>query len=110
MKEVLKEHLTQTHVLVLPKVRVPYDVYTNASGTGLGCVLMQEGRLIAYESRQLRKYETNHPTHDLELAIVVYALKVWRAYLYGVMVQVFTDHKRLKYIFTQVDLNLKQRR
>lgn len=79
----LKEHLTQTPVLVLPKVGVPYVLYTDASGTGLGCVRMQEGRVIAYASRQLRKHETNYPTHDLELAAVVFALKVWRAYLYG---------------------------
>ena len=99
----LKEHLTQTPILVLPKAGVPYAVYTDASGTGLGCV-------FAYASWQLRKHEINYPTHELELAAVVFALKVWRAYLYGEKVQVFTDHKSLKYIFTQADLNLRQRR
>ncbi|OAO89236.1 hypothetical protein AXX17_ATUG02470 (mitochondrion) [Arabidopsis thaliana] len=105
----LKKHLTQTPVLVLPKAGVPYAVYTDASGTGLGCVLMQDGRVIAYASRQLRKLKINYPTHDLELAAVVFALKVWRAYLYGEKVQVFTNHKSLKNIFTQADLNLRQR-
>ncbi|CAA7046066.1 unnamed protein product, partial [Microthlaspi erraticum] len=108
--EELKKHLTQAPILVLPKAGVLYVVYTDASGTGLGCVLMQEEKVIAYASRQLRKHEVNYPTHDLELASVVFALKVWRAYLYGEKVQVFTDHKSLKYVFTQSDLNLRQRR
>lgn len=76
----------------------------------MGCVLMQDKRVIAYASRQLRKHESNYPAHDLELAAVVFALKVWRAYLYGEKVQVFTDHKCLKYIFTQGELNLRQQR
>lgn len=96
----LKEHLRETPILVLPKTRVPYVVYTDASGTRLGCVLMQDEKVIAYASRQLRPNEVNYPTHDLELAVVVFALKVWRAYLYREKVQVFTDHKSLKYIFT----------
>lgn len=106
----LKEHLTKTPVLVLPRTGVPYVVYTDASGTGLGCVLMQEDKVIAYASRQLRKHEVNYPTHDLELAAVVFALKIWCCYLYGEKVQIFTDHKSLKYVFTQSDLNLRQRR
>jgi hypothetical protein len=72
-------------------------------------VLMQEGHVIAYTSCQLRKYELNYPTHDLELAAVVHALKIWRNYIMGTKCQVYTDHKSLKYIFTQKDLNLRQR-
>lgn len=107
--ERLKEQLTQTPVLVLPRPGVQYTVYTNASGTGLGCVLMQEKQVVAYASRQLRPHEVNYPTHDLELGAVVFALKIWRSYLYGEKVQVLTDHKSLKYIFTQGDRNLRQR-
>jgi hypothetical protein len=67
---------------------------------------MQEGHVIAYASRQVRKHELNYPTHDLELAVVVHALKIWRHYIMGTKCQVYTDHKSLKYIFTQKDLNL----
>ncbi|WVZ76240.1 hypothetical protein U9M48_024229 [Paspalum notatum var. saurae] len=77
---------------------------------GLGCVLMQEGKVIAYASRQLRKHEVNYPTHDLELAAVVLALKIWRHYLFGQRCEIYTDHKSLKYIFTQNELNMRQRR
>ena len=69
---------------------------------------MQENKAIAYASRQLKKHEDNYPTHDLEMAAVVFALKIWRSYLYREKVQVFTDHKSLKYLFTQADLNLRQ--
>nr|GFD03783.1 putative reverse transcriptase domain-containing protein [Tanacetum cinerariifolium] len=71
---------------------------------------MQHGKVIAYASRQLKPYEVNYPTHDLELAAVVFALKIWRHYLYGESCDIFTDHKSLKYIFTQRDLNMRQRR
>jgi ribonuclease HI len=71
---------------------------------------MHEGHVIAYVSRQLRKHELNYPTHDLELASVVHALKIWRHYIMGTKCQVYTDHKSLKYIFTQKYLNLWQRR
>jgi hypothetical protein len=71
---------------------------------------MQEGKVLAYASRQLRKHEQNYPTHDLELAAVVHALKIWTHYMIGNKCQIFTDHKSLKYIFTQKDLNLRQRR
>jgi hypothetical protein len=71
---------------------------------------MQEGHVVAYASRQLRKHEVNYPTHDLELAVVVHALKIWRHYLIGKKTEIYTDHKSLKYIFTQQDLNLHQRR
>ena len=69
---------------------------------------MQNERVIAYTSRQLKNHETNYPTHDLELAAVVFALKIWRHYLYGETCQVFTDHKSLKYLLTQKELNLRQ--
>nr|AAD22339.1 putative retroelement pol polyprotein [Arabidopsis thaliana] len=106
----LKEMLTSTPVLALPEHGQPYMVYTDASRVGLGCVLMQRGKVIAYASRQLRKHEGNYPTHDLEMAVVIFALKIWRSYLYGGKVQVFTDHKSLKYIFNQPELNLRQMR
>ncbi|WVZ87924.1 hypothetical protein U9M48_034498 [Paspalum notatum var. saurae] len=77
---------------------------------GLGCVLMQEGRVIAYASRQLRKHEANYRTHDLELATIVHALKIWRHYLLGNTCHIYTDHKSLKYILTQPELNMRQRR
>ncbi|GJU50500.1 putative nucleotidyltransferase, ribonuclease H [Tanacetum coccineum] len=87
-----------------------FQIYSDASKKGLGCVLMQHGKVIAYASRQLKPYEVNYPTHDLELAAVVFALKIWRHYLYGEACDIFTDHKSLKYIFTQRELNMRQRR
>jgi hypothetical protein len=85
-------------------------MYCDASGTRLGCVLMQDNRVIAYASRALRPHEQNYPTHDLELAVVVHASKIWRHYLIGAHCNIYTDHKSLKYIFTQADLNKRQRR
>jgi hypothetical protein len=108
--EELKKRLTTTPVLIMPDIHKGFDVYCDASRRGLGCVLMQEGKVVAYASRQLRKHEQNYPTHDLELAAVVHALKIWRHYMIGNKCQIFTDHKSLKYIFTQKDLNLRQRR
>ncbi|XP_066168780.1 uncharacterized protein [Oryza sativa Japonica Group] len=87
-----------------------FQVYCDASKLGLGCVLMQDGKVVAYASRQLRPHEKNYPTHDLELAAVVHALKIWHHYLFGTRTEVYTDHKSLKYIFTQPDLNMRQRR
>ena len=85
-------------------------MYCDASRVGLGCVLMQHGKVIAYASKQLKVHERNYPTHNLKLTIMVFALKIWRHYLYGVHVDVFTDHKVLQYVFNQKDLNLRQRR
>ncbi|WVZ75890.1 hypothetical protein U9M48_023910 [Paspalum notatum var. saurae] len=109
-KYTLKKLLTSTPVLAQPDVTKPFNVYCDASGNGLGCVLMQEGRVIAYASRQLRKHEVNYPTHDLELAAVVHALKIWRHYLLGNTCHVYIDHKSVKYILTQPELNMRQRR
>jgi hypothetical protein len=106
----LRQHLTTAPVLAQPDNGKPFDVYCDASGTELGCVLMQDNRVIAYASRALRTHEQNYPTHDLELAAVVHALKMWRHYLMGTHCNIFTDHKSLKYIFTQADLNMRQRR
>ncbi|KAM2498526.1 hypothetical protein PS1_040776 [Malus domestica] len=106
----LKYYLTHAPVLALPDDSGNYEVYSDASLNGLGCVLMQHGRVIAYASRQLKPHEKNYPTHDLELAAIVFALKIWRHYLYGEKCKIFTDHKSLQYLFTQRDLNLRQRR
>ena len=108
--EELKGRLTSAPVLALPNGRDGFVVYSDASRQGLGCVLMQNDRVIAYASRQLKKHEENYPTHDLELAAVVFSLKIWRHYLYGVPCRIFIDHKSLQYIFTQKELNLRQRR
>jgi ribonuclease HI len=108
--EELKKRLTTAPVLIMPDIHKGFDVYCDASRQGMGCVLMQEGKVVPYASRQLRKHEQNYPTHDLELAAVVHALKIWRHYMIGNKYQIFTDHKSLKYIFTEKDLNLRQRR
>jgi hypothetical protein len=107
--QTLKKLLTTALVLAQPYIEKPFDVYCDASGTGIGCVLMQEGRVIAYASRQLKRHEEHYLTHDLELAAVVHALKIWRHYLLGNTCHIYTDHKSLKYIFTQADLNMHQR-
>ena len=106
----LKTLLTTAPVLVLPDSSQPFEVYTDASLMGLGCVLMQNGKVIAYASRQLRPHEVNYPTHDLELCAVVFALKIWRHYLFGAQFEVFSDHKSLKYLMDQKELNGRQRR
>ena len=85
-------------------------MYYDASKDGLGCVLMQFERVVAYGSRQLKNHEQSYPTHDMELAAIDFALKAWCYYLYGEQFKVFSDHKSLKYIFTQQDLNMRQRR
>ncbi|WRX20594.1 Reverse transcriptase [Theobroma cacao] len=106
----LKNRLTFAPVLTLPVNGKEFVVYSDASKLGLGCVLMQDEKVIAYASRQLKKHETNYPTHDLELAAVVFTLKIWRHYLYGERCRIFTDDKSLKYLPTQKELNLRQRR
>ena len=83
-------------------------IFSDASLNGLGCVLMQEGKVIAYASRQLKPHEKNYPTHDLELASIVFALKIWRHYLYGEKCFIYSDHKSLKYLPSQRELNLRQ--
>ena len=102
--------MTTAPVLTLPDIHKDFVVFCDASRQGLGCVLMQDGKVVAYASRQLKVHEKNYPTHDLELAAVVHALKIWRHYLIGNKCEIYTDHKSLKYIFTQSELNLRQRR
>jgi hypothetical protein len=94
----------------MPDMEKPFSIYYDASGQGLGCVLMQDGHVVAYALRQLRKHEEKYLTHDMELEVVVHALKIWRHYTIGKRCEVYSDHKNLKYIFTQPDLNLRQQR
>src|ERR1041385_7386575 len=108
--EQFKTKLTSAPVLTLPDIHKGFEIYCDASKHCLGCVLMKEGKVVAYASRQLHQHEVNYPRHDLELAVVVHALKLWRHYLIGQRCEVYTDHTSLKYIFTQPDLNLRQRR
>ena len=106
----LKRRLTSAPILIVPDRGQRYTVYCDASRAGLGCVLMQSGRVVAYGSCQLKNHEQNYPTHDMELAAVVFALKIWCHYLYGEEFEVYSNHTSLKYIFTQRDLNMRQRR
>ncbi|GJR30122.1 putative reverse transcriptase domain-containing protein [Tanacetum coccineum] len=108
--QILKEKLCNAPVLALPDGPDDFVVYCDASKQGFGSVLMQRGKVIAYASRQLKKHEKNYTTHDLELGAVVFALKIWRHYLYGTKSVIYTDHKSLQYIFDQKDLNMRQRR
>ena len=108
--QVLKQKLCDAPILTLPDGTDDLVVYCDASNQGLGCVLVQRGKLIAYASRQLKVHEKNYTTHDLELGAVVFALKIWRHYLYGTKCVVFTDHKSLQHIFNQKELNMRQRR
>jgi hypothetical protein len=106
----LNKLLTTSPVLAQPDIEKSFDVYCDASDTSIGGVLMQDGRAIAYGSRQLPHHEEHYPTHDLELLAIVYTLKVRRHYLLGNLVHIYTDHKSLKYLFTQPDLNMRQQR
>jgi hypothetical protein len=106
----LMKLLTTSPVLAQPDTTKPFDVYCDAFGSGLGGVLMQEGQVISYSLMQLRRNEEHYPTHDLELAAVVMALRTWRHYLLGNVVHIYTDHKSLKYILNQLDLNMRHRR
>ncbi|KAJ9544996.1 hypothetical protein OSB04_024703 [Centaurea solstitialis] len=108
--QTLKDCLTNAPILGLPEGSEDFVVYSDASLLGLGCVLMQRGKVIAYASRQLKEYEKKYPTHDLELAAVIFDLKLWRHYLYGTKCQLYTDHKSLKYLFDQQTLKMRQQR
>jgi hypothetical protein len=94
----------------MPDMEKPFSIYCDASELGLGCILMKDGHVVAYAPRKLRKHEEHYPPHDLELAAVVHALKIWRHYLIGKRCEIYSDHKSLKYSFTQPGLNLRQRR
>ena len=108
--EQLKGMLVEAPVLTQPTSGKEYTLYSDASGIGLGCVLMQDGKVVAYASRRLKPHEQNYPTHDLELDALVFALKIWRHYLYGEKCRIYTNHKSLKYLLTHKELNLRQRR
>ncbi|KAL0544128.1 hypothetical protein IC582_019239 [Cucumis melo] len=106
----LKQKLVTAPILTVSDGSGSSVIYSDASKKGLGCVLMQQGKVVAYASRQLKSHEQNYPTHDLELAAMVFALKIWRHYLYGEKIQIFMDHKSLKYFFTHKELNMRQQR
>ncbi|GKC13744.1 putative reverse transcriptase domain-containing protein [Tanacetum coccineum] len=106
----LQELADRAPILALPEGNDDFVVYCDASHQGLGVVLMQREKVIAYASRQLKPHEENYTTHDLELGAVVFALKIWRHYLYGTKCTVFTDHKSLQHILDQKELNMRQRR
>ncbi|GJV47018.1 retrovirus-related pol polyprotein from transposon 17.6 [Tanacetum coccineum] len=108
--QLLKQKLCEDPILALPKGNNDFVVYCDASHQGLGAVLMQREKVIAYASRQLKPHEENYTTHDLELGAVVFALKIWRHYLYGTKCTVFTNHKSLQHILDQKELNMRQRR
>ncbi|GKB99151.1 putative reverse transcriptase domain-containing protein [Tanacetum coccineum] len=108
--QLLKQKLCEAPILALPEGNDDFVVYCDASLQGLGAVLMQKEKVIAYASRQLKPHEENYTTHDLELGAVVFALKIWRHYLYGTKCTVFTDHKSLQHILHQKELNMRQRR
>jgi hypothetical protein len=103
----LKRRLTSTPVLALPSGTKGFMVYSDVSMRGLGCVLMQHGKVITYASRQLKPHEVNYLVQDLELAAVVFALRLRRHYLYGTQVQIFIDHKSLRYLMSQKELNMR---
>ncbi|GJY20991.1 putative reverse transcriptase domain-containing protein [Tanacetum coccineum] len=108
--QTLKNNLCNAPILLLPDGVEDFVVYCDASNQGLGCVLMQRGKVITYASRQLKIHEKNYTTHDLELGAVVFDLKTWRHYLYGTKSVIYTDHKSLQHIFDQKELNMRQRR
>ncbi|GKB62335.1 putative reverse transcriptase domain-containing protein, partial [Tanacetum coccineum] len=108
--QTLKDNLCNAPILSLPNGVEDFIVYCDASNQGLGCVLMQRGKVIAYASRHLKIHEKNYTMHDLELGAVMFALKTWRHYLYGTKSVIYTDHKSLQHIFKQKELNMRQRR
>nr|GFA15392.1 putative reverse transcriptase domain-containing protein [Tanacetum cinerariifolium] len=105
--QTLKNNLCDAPILTLPDGVEDFIVYCDASNQGLGCVLMQMGKVIAYASRQLKIHKKNYTTHDLELGAVVFALKTWRHYMYGIKSVIYTDHKSLQHIFDQKELNMR---
>ncbi|GJY23987.1 putative reverse transcriptase domain-containing protein [Tanacetum coccineum] len=109
-RRLLKQKLCKAPILALPEGNDNFVAYCDASHQGLRAVLMQKEKVIAYASRQLKPNEENYTTHDLELGAVVFALKIWRHYLYGTKCTVFTDHKSLQHILDQKELNIRQRR
>ncbi|GJV77799.1 putative reverse transcriptase domain-containing protein [Tanacetum coccineum] len=108
--QTLKDKLCNAPILALPNRLEDFVVYCDTFGLGLGCVLMQRGKVIAYASRQLKIHEKNYTTHDLELGTVMFALKIWRHYLYRRKSVIYIDHKSLQHIFSQKELNMRQRR
>nr|GEV15777.1 putative reverse transcriptase domain-containing protein [Tanacetum cinerariifolium] len=108
--QLLKQKLGSAPILALPEGCEYFIIYCDASNKGLGAVLMQREKVISYASRQLKIHEKNYTTHDLELGAVVFALKIWRHYLYGTKCTVFTDYKSLQHILDQKELNMRQRR
>ncbi|GKB84711.1 putative reverse transcriptase domain-containing protein [Tanacetum coccineum] len=108
--QLLKQKMCSAPILALLEGSEDFIAYCDASIKGLGAVLMQREKVIAYASRQLKIHEKNYTTHDLELRAVVFALKIWRHYLYGTKCMVFTDHKSLQHILNQKELNMRQRR
>nr|GEZ60411.1 putative reverse transcriptase domain-containing protein [Tanacetum cinerariifolium] len=108
--QLIKQKLCSASILALPEGSEDFVVYCDASHKGLGAVLMQREKVIAYASRKLKVYVQNYTTHDLELGSVVFAVKIWRHYLYGTKCMVFTDHKSLQHILDQKELNMRKRR
>ncbi|GKE21440.1 putative reverse transcriptase domain-containing protein [Tanacetum coccineum] len=106
--QLLKQKLCSAPILALPEGSEDFIAYCDASKKGLGIVLIQREKVIDYASRQLKIHEKNYTTHDLELGAVVFALKIWRHYLYGTKYMVFTDHKSLQHILNQKHLNMRQ--
>ena len=106
----LKRRLTSAPILIVPERGRRYTVYCDTSKAGLGCILMQSGRVVAYGSHKLKNHEQNYPTRDMELVAIVFTLKIWHHYLYGEQFEVYLNHKSLKYIFKKRDLNMRQRR
>ena len=107
--QILNNRLTFALVLTLPEGTKGFIIYCDASKVGLGCDIMQDGKVVNYASRKLKVHDRNYPTHYIELEDEVFALKIWIHYFYGVHVYVFTDYKSLQYVSTQKELNLRQR-
>ena len=104
----LKRRMTLAPILTLPFGSGGFVILIDASNIGLGCVLMQDGKVIAYSSKQVKEHERKYVPHDLELAIVVSALKMWKHYLYGETFEVHSDHPSLQYLFSQKEMNMRQ--